>query len=55
MTLQLHTLIAISGLVPSILSISRSIGHKVYFLGQSIGDFEASDDDPMVLMVDPRC
>ena len=35
------------------LSISRSFRQKVCFLGWPVGDFEAFNDDPIILMEDP--
>ena len=51
--MQFQTLITINGPVTSILPISRSIEQKVCILGQLVGDFKASNDDPMISVVDP--
>lgn len=48
MIMQFQTLIATSGPVPSVLSISRSVGQKVCILGQPICDFEVSNDEAMI-------
>ena len=39
----------------SVQSISWSIGQKACFLGRSVADSEASDDDFMISMADPWC
>ena len=51
--MQFQTFIATSEPVPSILSISQSVKEKVCFLGLQDGDFEVSDDGPMILTSNP--
>ena len=53
MTMKIQTLVATNGPATSVQSISRSVGQKVCFLGRSVDDFEASDDDSMISMADP--
>ena len=53
--MKLHILINIIGPTISVQSIFRSVGQKVSFLGGPVGDFEACDDDHMLLMVDLKC
>ena len=50
--MQLQTLVDTNGPTASVESISRSVGRKVYFLGLSVGDFEALDDDSMISVAD---
>ena len=45
MTIQFQTLIDTNGPATSVQSISRSVGQKVCFLGQPVGDSEGLDDD----------
>ena len=53
MAMQFQTLVDTNGPVTSVQLISQSIGQKVCFLGQPVGDSEASDDDLMILTADP--
>ena len=51
--MQIQTLVDTNGPATSVQSISRSVGQKVYFLGQPVGGFGVSDDDQMISMADP--
>ena len=50
---QFQTLIVDVGLIPSVLSISRSVERKVGFLGWLVEDSMVSDDGPMISMANP--
>ena len=51
--MRIQTLVDTNGPATAVQSISRSVGQKVYFLGRPVGGFGVSNDDPMILMVDP--
>ena len=55
MTMQIQTLVDTNEPATFVQSISRSVRQKVYFLGRPVGDFGVSDDDQMILVVDPWC
>ena len=49
--MQFQTYINFNMPATSVQSISRSVGQKVHFLGWPAVDFEAHDDDHMLLMI----
>ena len=53
--MKLQILININGPATSVQSIFQTIGQKVCFLCGPVGDFEACDDDHMLLMVNLKC